>query len=943
MDGQRQQYIPGPPPAQSHPMNLPPPPPRPPAQLQTAVPPPPPGPPPGSGYGAPGQWQQPWGRQAMTPGFLPPPPPMPQNQHQPYRPTAPLSVVSEPLTSATYIPGNDTIGVGIPPLLESHGRVPYDTYRPAANQAYEVPVTDGSYNPQTPGGRTAPPFALHNNVHELLANDNPAQSAGQGMDLTKSPSHRHNNSGTSLGGLTLNEAGVQWPLDRVLLWLARNGFSKDWQETFRSLEIQGGDFLELGLASGGRGNLGKMHKVVYPQLAKECSRSGTGWDSAREREEGLRMRKLIRQIHDGGPDTSISTPMRGEPPALLPASADNGTGYYSTHFPEPRSAGPSGGVNDISANQLAELQGSSSGQGHKQPTEKRSVTMPVPSGYDSSMLFSSPSREFPSWLRSEYSRNALAATNEHRRHSPSLSGDAGRTQDSPKSSSPAAQYVSPSYADPSSSSGDLTLRYEHSRGNSTDSIPGAGRGSSSGVGRYYDSRRQGQENARPSPSDSHGRPWSGETSSYSKDHSKGILSNLFSRRKQTRNDSSHPSPEENHPDSPPSPEPRSNGLYLPYSKPGFNSSDMSLGDRPSSASATKTKKWVFATMDGTNYRLIDASDMESAESLRSGICQKLGLSDWTNAQIFLTEPGQTDHQDPLSDTNLELSRRNRSDAYGSLKLFIKGVPAHPILPDIPTFSGLGVSIPGDKPALSPTATTHTPIPRKPLDPDALDRISPQTYTKPGSPLLNSRQPTLKASAPKTAGSQDSTQLLDSEKVDLLVRHEAHLREVERKQKEHNITRHPPSAQQPRKDNYGENGYRREGVIDFDSPRISPYEKEKTENLVPFRKPPVAPNESNTLTKINSLRKAPGERSERGSRSGSSGSSGAVQTHGLGAMITSMGRMTSAIGTPAPSVQISSQPSSATREGFGSDSDRPATASSRTTFGKYLAISYHLYE
>lgn len=852
---------------------------------------------------------------------------------------------SEPLTSATYIPGNDTIGVGIPPLLESHGRVPYDAYRPAANQAYEIPTTDGTYNPQTPGGRTVLPFALHNNVHELVTNDNPSQNAGQGMDLTKSPSHRHNNSGTSLGGLTLNEAGVQWPLDRVLLWLARNGFSRDWQETFKSLEIQGGDFLELGLASGGRGNLGKMHQVVYPQLSKECSRSGTGWDSTREREEGLRMRKLIRQIHDGGPDTAISTPMRGEPPALVPTSADSGTGYYSTHFPEPRSAGPSGGVSDISANQLAELQGSS-GPGHKQPTEKRSVTMPVPSGHDSPM-FNSPSREFPSWLRSEYSRNALATTNDHRRQSPSQSSDAGtfpsagfRAQDSPKSGSPATQYVSPSYGGlASSSTGDLTLRYDHSRGNSTDSIPGAGRGASSAVGRYYDSRRQGQDNARPSPSDPHGRPWSGENSSCSRDHSKGILSNIFSRRKQVRNDSSHPSPEENHPDSPPSPEPRSNGQYLPYSKPGFNSSDMSLGDRPSSAPTTKTKKWVFATMDGTHYRLIDVSDMESVESLRSGICQKLGLSDWSSAQIFLTEPGQTDHQDPLSDTNLEICRRNRSDAYGSLKIFVKGAPAHPILPNIPTFNGLGVSIPGDKPALSPTATTHAPIIRKPLDQDALDRISPQTHTKPGSPLLSSRQPTLKASAPKTlpAGSQDSNQVLDPEKADLLARHEAHLREIDRKQKENNISRQPPSTQQSRKDTYGENGYRREGVIDFDSPRISPYEKEKAETLVPLRKPPAAPNESNTLTKINSLRKAPSERSERGSRSGSSGT---VQTHGLGAMITSMGRMTSAIGTPAPSVQVSSQPSSATRESFGSDSDRPATASSRTTLGKYPNTSIH---
>ncbi|KAJ5493108.1 hypothetical protein N7539_001854 [Penicillium diatomitis] len=346
MDGQRQ-YIPGPPPPQ-HPMNLPPPPPRHPhQQLQTGVPPPPPGPPPGpplaSGYGTPGGWQQTqqqqkppsWGRPPLPGGFPPPPPPLPQNQHiAAYRPSAPLSLVTshdnQPLTSATYIPGNDTLGVGIPPLFEPSGQTydPYAQQRQTSSQTYH-PGPDGPFNPQTPGTRLTPPFTLHNNIHELVTNDNPSQGPQHG-DLAKSPTHRHQTSGASLGGMSPSEAAIQWPLDRVLLWLARNGFSKDWQETFKALELQGADFLELGLASGGRGNLGKMHKVVYPQLAKECARSGTGWDSTREREEGLRMRKLIRQIHENESDSSISTPMRGDPPGWATATVENGTGFYSS-------------------------------------------------------------------------------------------------------------------------------------------------------------------------------------------------------------------------------------------------------------------------------------------------------------------------------------------------------------------------------------------------------------------------------------------------------------------------------------------------------------------------------------------------------------------------------------------------------------------------------------
>src|SRR5438045_3563072 len=145
MDGQRQQYIPAPPPPsisqsapQAHVLPFPPPPPRlPHPPSHTMVPPPPPGPPPSSAYGLQPGWQQGWGRQqGMAQAFPPPPPPMlsanqAQNQHLAYsashsRQPAPLSIPlrqppsdNQPLTSATYIPGRESFGpgVGIPPLF----------------------------------------------------------------------------------------------------------------------------------------------------------------------------------------------------------------------------------------------------------------------------------------------------------------------------------------------------------------------------------------------------------------------------------------------------------------------------------------------------------------------------------------------------------------------------------------------------------------------------------------------------------------------------------------------------------------------------------------------------------------------------------------------------------------------------------------------------------
>ena len=956
MDG-RQQYVPGPPPSsQAQHMNLPPPPPRHP-QAQTLVPPPPPGPPPGTTYAAPG-WQQNWARPTMTPGFPPPPPLAPApNQHLTYgRPPAQLSIIPprhdhQPLTSATYIPGNDTIGVGIPGLFDPHGRAqPYDPYahtnaerqRLGLSQMHDhintsIPYKTDTSLPQTPGGRTiSSPYALHGNIHELTTNDSPQQPAiAQNTELTKTSSHRHNSSGTSLGGLSHSEAAIQWPLDRVLIWLAKNGFSNDWQETFKSLELEGADFLELGHGSGGRGNLGKMHQVVYPQLAKEVGRSGKKWEPGRERDEGKRMRKLIRQIHDGSQDYTVSTPLnQTQPPAN--AFPETSTAYFSNNFPEPRSAGPVPGVNDVSPDHLSALHASN--QGQKQPGQ-RSVTMPVPAGHDSPRYNDSPARE--NWvrsdqLRSEYTRNALSGMNsDHRRQSPSIGSEPGTFQgsslrpheESPNSGSPAMQNASPAYTGAfSSSTGDLTLKhYDHSRGNSTDSIPGYSRGT---TGRYYDSRRQAQDGARPSPQDASGRQWSDQnSSSYSKEH-KGFFSNIL-KKKTKATASSQPSPDQQHEDSSPttSPETRPNEAYLPYIKPAYNSSDMSVGERPSTAT-TKTKKWVFVTTDGLNFRLVDISDMDSFESLRTGICESLSV-DPTNAQIYLTQPGQSEHEDPMSDAALAQSRRSKSDAYGSLKLFVRGTPMLPLPTSAPRVDGLGVSL-TDKSNMSPTATHHQ-VHRKPLDEDALNRLSPHR-TRPDSPLLGSRQSTLKAStgkAPPAETAQDPSQALGSDKADLLARHEEHLREVERKQKQYLQSRIPQSHQN--KNAYSDTGYRRNEVIDFDSPRISPYEEKKGETLVPLRKPPTAPIESNTLTKVNSLSRRPTTRESRESRSQPS----------LGAAIASVGRITSAVGTPLPSVPAASSPSANTQDSASSESDRQGTFdstgtfSSRTTLGQYM--------
>ncbi|KAL4897035.1 hypothetical protein BDV59DRAFT_83809 [Aspergillus ambiguus] len=950
MEGQQrqQQFIPVPhttpatQPSQSH-MFPPPPPPPPryqPAQPQNPIPPPPPGPPPGAGYGSSkmtisqmqqhqnniGYWT---GRQALHQGYIPPPPP--------------------PLATATYVPGGNTFGpgVGIPgfdshtvPTYESQGGIPAgERQRPPINQLYDYHPADSAYKREATVPAASARVASSNDTHDQYS---PNLAAGtvhnqhQGtpshpIDLNKSPSHRQNNNATLLGGMSPNEAAAQWPLEKVLLWLAVNGFSKDWQETFRVLELQGADFLELGHGFNGRPNPGRLYNVVYPQLAKECESSGTGWDQAREREEGKRMRRLIRQIQESGNyDMGFPIHKRRES-GTLPLSAAEGTMEASpkvSHEQLPFDHGSGA----IANSPLKALQSPQS--------NRRSFTTPLPSTYE----YSSPdltSGEATGLSRADVTRNALLGLSEYRGHSPSGDGSnlppPGRAyENSPKSGSPAAQYATMSRQGPSSSTGDLTIK--HSRDNSSDSAAGR---------RYYESYRH--DNMRPSPQETHIRHPSGDNqSSYSsKDHSNRIL-HFFKKRSK---DSNQPSPEEQFLESPTSPvNIRQNSSTHLYARPNFSNSDMSLAERPSSASVSdherlaprpkpmhKGKKWVFITLDGLNYRLVDITDMDSVETLRAAICQNLGIFDWPAAQIFQTEPGQSEHEEPLNDTSLALCRRMKADASGSLKLLVRGSSMHPHTNQSPSnFAGLAISFPEKLSASSPTATQHN-LPRKKLDEEALNRLA-HTQGKPTSPQPAPRK---RLGTPTSRQGRDASQALtktspvdaayerldqqDPESAELHARVQEHKRDVERKQQVYRKSKVPPL--------YSETGFRREGVIDFDIPRLSPYEdKRPSDNLVPQRKPPTAPGESMTLTKVNSLRRKDG---------------GPRVQPGLGAMLASVGNMTSAIGKPSaadgkgsasPSRLTPEEPKSASQFSVGQSSQPTPTSHTNPSPAKSSATT-----
>jgi mitogen-activated protein kinase kinase kinase len=895
--------------------------------------PPPPGPPPVS------NWQGSWGRSYDARGFpLPPPNPPASSQHQTYNPgqtyvshkPPPLSIppppASEHQMSATYIPHGDSFGpgVGIPgfgrqePSFNRGDSAEFSAVSDSSRTASTLttPLDDGGsyyrdrdrmYQGQTPITRytdiqlpeynsPGPPTAtlLNPQLSNRILNN--LQSSGQNTPISPS------------------DSSTQWSMDRVLLWLANNQFSNDWQETFKALNIYGSVFLELGSGHGGRGNFGMMHQQVYPRLAKECSNSGTGWDQAREREEGKRMRRLIRGIVTGrAPDLAKSHVRRESSTANIQSAGTEGTLENSPNLGREiyvSTPSTAGGEDDSPGKQM--FKGPGPGFGTRR-FSGRSTTMPVLSNNNGASV------ETDSY-RSGY-RAALRNIegDGSRRHSPSASetGDgpfrapAVRVDGSPKSESPGG-FANSLHA---GSNGNLSAsphsgKFGHRASNSTDSIssstaiygsgvpPGASQILRGGMGgavgemnlvRNQDSRRHGVDGSRPSPAlDSGDRPPTAEQQSSAKE-SKGIFKNLW--KKNRKEDGAAPSPEEPNLESPTSPS-------LSFKPAPFlgngkisNSSETSL-DRPSSTFSASEydrfahttgyrgrrnvpgRNFILVTMDGWNYRMCEVTDIDSPSELRHSLCASLGIQDTEFVQIFLTDLGRADHDEPLDDHKLLLHRRTKADQSGSLKFYIRAPTNSASSLSGPHSAGLGMSF-GNKLGLSPGLP-----PSAPLDEEAYATLNGTRRRSSSSPP-SSRQNTIKATAPVSTrdspnvppfepqsdalrdrlmqfrSSQETgeSQLPESEKQAFMeLAASEHKAEMERRQQAYLAKKKASKETSSADGSHGIVGRN----VDFDQPRNSPFEDKKIDGLLPQRKPPPPPAESATLIKANSLSKRTGQ-------------------------------------------------------------------------------------
>lgn len=184
-----------------------------------------------------------------------------------------------------------------------------------------------------------------------------------------------------------------------------------------------------------------------------------------------------------------------------------------------------------------------------------------------------------------------------------------------------------------------------------------------------------------------------------------------------------------------------------------------------------------------------------------------GILDAEFAQTYAMEPGQTEHENPLSDSLLH-AVRSRTDNTGSLKLYVQSSSLSAGPESVERSIELGVSFPqrgqGSTGMVKSKSSGGVNRDYDSMDPALLQKRAEEHH----------RQNEVKS--------------------------QAYL-ESRRQQKEQGSNIYSGSA------------IRGNTVIDFDSPRMLPFEDKKVESLAPVRRPPTAPAKSTTMTEVNSLR------------------------------------------------------------------------------------------
>lgn len=809
------------------------------------------------------QWQ--FGASYNGRGGYPPPPP-PPNQVQPYN-----------VHYQTHYGGGQA---SLPPHLGSHSYNPQLHAAAGSNKTF--PGMTATYVPSgDPYGDVPGMQALGNNESAttltsqtswLLPQSGTEPTMTIPDDLgTKASANGKNEASPAPGSSIPPEIAAQWPLDAVLLWMARNQFTKEWQDTFKALNIHGGQFLEIGTQHGSRGTASMMHLQGYPRLKQACLDRGTNWDVQVERDEGKRLRRLVRGVVSGQP-VDIPKVIHGRKGSTSGAPQTSGANSAGTDPSE------SPNVSFMSGNTVTRFTDNNQtplhapGQGF--PGRRPSSSRPAPMG---SHTISSESNH-RGMLRQ------LDDNGDGARRSPSTheSGDGGHFRGAAKVESPNGS-PHPQYANHAGTSTTPVLsaspnqsNFKHNSRNST----GSASSSAARVGPMAPDRALNfdeiMRQTGHSPLEPGDRSAGTEPPHSARDHKS--LRGLFGKPRKQRRDGTF-----NPPDGTESP--------VTEHSPSFANRmhTISDGNLPSSDKLImakhlrSTRIYVLATMDYWNYRMCDVTGANTAAEIRRDVCMNLGLNDYPNSIIYRTELGTFEHMEALDDQKLLSTKRTHADTVGSLKFFVT-----PALTTRAAGHALHVNT-GVPLALSPGGAVSQA--------ENLDELDGRPRST--SPPPSSRSNTISGDN----GDRDPDKLAQEGRE--------YRAEMERRQREYSARKKQaswkdsPTAPEVAT-NYGIVGSRKP---DFDGPRVSPFlESPPPDFFNPQRRPPARPEEpSRTLIRTESFRPSrPGHtRANRSTESGSSlrhsetsdknkkGKDSA--SPGIGGALAAMGRGFAAVG------------------------------------------------
>jgi len=272
---------------------------------------------------------------------------------------------------------------------------------------------------------------------------------------------------------------------------------------------------------------------------------------------------------------------------------------------------------------------------------------------------------------------------------------------------------------------------------------------------------------------------------------------------------------------------------------------------PSHRKPTPTRKFIFITPDSWNYRLVDVSAIVDMETFKSLLAYNLGVSVDRIVKIHVTSPGKLDHSDTNTSDAAMMKFVQNADALGSLKVFVQ-TPESTMLS-----AGFGTPlVSSNRFSMTDKRCSIT----KPVDEATYAKLTSKVQADDSGvqpqPLITVMPKTANRDSRSDQDLRNSSE--SDRKAKLEMAADIHRQEVERKQKIYFDKKKKPGRTNSSIEPPNSGGLKRhQGIIDFDSPRVSPFEdKERNDSLIPLRRPPPVPPDTTTLIKVNSLSRKP---------------------------------------------------------------------------------------